>query len=155
MIQQSTTWYSNLLHDTTIYYMIQQSTTWYNNLLHDTAIYYMIQQSTTWYSNLLHDTAIFYMIQQSTTWYSNLLHDTAIYYMKVNLIWVFDVSSLSTWHWVESAKQWLDRNHGWLGITIMCPRGATCLFGLGFFSLSVNLAYWSSTKRASPLFQWI
>jgi uncharacterized RmlC-like cupin family protein len=141
-IQQSTTWYSNLLHDTTIYYMIQQFTTWYSNLLHDTAIYYMIQQSTTWYSNLLHDTAIYYMIQQSTTWYSNLLHES-----QFNLgIWCFFPKHMAL---SRKCKQWLDRNHGWLGITIMCPRGATCLFGLVFFSLSVNLAYWSSTKRAS------
>ena len=162
MIQHSTTWYSNLLHDTAIYYMIQQSTTWYRNLLHDTAIYYMIQKSTTWYSNLLHDTTIYYMIQQSTTWYSNLLHDTTIYYMiqqsttwysnllhesQFNLgIWCFFPKHMALSRKCKTmvgSESWLARNHdnvsAWSDMSIWA-----C-----FFSLSVNLAYWSSTKRAS------
>jgi hypothetical protein len=44
---------------------------------------------------------------------------------------VFVASLLSTQHWGERAKT------GWLGIRIMCPSGATCLFADCCFSVGI------------------
>jgi hypothetical protein len=65
---------------------------------------------------------------------------------------VFVVSPLSTHHWGERADT------GWIGIRLMCPSWATCLFeDWCFVELALqksNSACWSCTKRTSSSSHW-
>ena len=68
------------------------------------------------------------------------------------LKFVFVASPLSTHHWGERAET------DWIGIMLMCPSWATCLFeDWCFIELAQqksNSACWSCTKRTSSSSHW-